>query len=142
MGFKISKVDVYVSDMVNKPGMLARILESLSNAGANLEFVIARNVTPNTSRVFMAPLSGRKVLTAAANLGLSKAASTHGVRIEGPDRAGLGAKITRGLAAVGLNLRGLSAASIKKGSVCYIALSTAAEQAEAIKALRIILGGR
>jgi hypothetical protein len=142
VGFKISKVDVYAGDMMNKPGMLARVLEALSHAGANLEFVIARRVTPNTSRVFLAPLAGRKVLSAAADVGLSKTAGMHVVRIEGPDRAGLGAKITRSVASAGLNLRGLSAASIKKGSVCYIAFSTSTDQAQAIKEIKKSLGGR
>jgi predicted amino acid-binding ACT domain protein len=136
MAFSIKPVEVYVADTMNRPGMLARILEALAAAGANLEFVIARRVTENTSRAFVAPLKGARVLRAAADVGLVKAAGMHALRIEGPDRPGLGAAITRAIAAEGINIRGLSAASINKRSVCYIAFATKADVSAAMKAAR------
>jgi hypothetical protein len=139
MPVKLSKVDVYAADIMNRPGMLARILEALALGGANLEFVIARRVTANTSRVFVAPLVGKPALRAAADIGLVKATSMHVLRIEAPDRPALGATITRALAATGLNLRGLSAASVKKQSVCYIALASADDLKTAMKILKRVL---
>ena len=141
MAFTITKTDVYVVDVMNRPGMLARILEALTNAGAGLEFVIARRVTDNTSRIFVAPLQGTKVLRVAADAGLSRATGMHVLRVEGPDRAGLGAWITRGLAADGLNIRGLSAASIGRKCVCYVAFATADELKRAARILKSILRG-
>jgi hypothetical protein len=142
MPFSVKKVDIYAVDVMNRPGMLARVLEALAPAGANLEFAIARRVSDNTSRVFLAPLRGKRVLKAAADVGLSPAKGMHVLRIEGPDKAGLGARLTRTLAAAGLNLRGLSAAAIRGRSVCYIALSSPADQATAMKVARKLLGGR
>lgn len=139
MAYSIKAVEAYAVDVMNRPGMLARILEALTNAGANLEFVIARRVSQNTSRVFLAPLKGAKVLRAAGDVGLQKAAGMHALRIEGPDRQGLGAHLTRGLAAAGLNIRGLSAASINRRNVCYIAFATAAEMGQAQKILKKVL---
>lgn len=139
MLYLIKPVDVYVTDTMNRPGMLSRILEALCNAGANLEFVIARRVSQNTSRVFVAPLKGVKALRAAHDVGLVRAAGMTALRIEGPDRPGLGAYLTRGLAAVGLNIRGLSAASIKKRSVCYLAFATKEEAALAQKTIKKLL---
>lgn len=139
MAYSIKAVEAYAVDVMNRPGMLARILEALTNAGANLEFVIARRVSQNTSRVFLAPLKGAKVLRAAGDVGLQKAAGMHALRIEGPDRQGLGAHLTRGLAAAGLNIRGLSAASINCRNVCYIAFATAAEMGQAQKILKKLL---
>jgi hypothetical protein len=142
MAYSIKPVEVYATDTMNRPGMLARILEALAAAGANLEFVIARRVSENTSRAFVAPLRGAKVMRAAADVGLVKAAGMHAFRIEGPDRPGLGAKITRAIAAEGINVRGLSAASIKKQSVTYIAFATKGEMASAMKAAKKALASK
>lgn len=142
MAFSIKPVDVYATDMMNRPGMLARILEALATAGANLEFTIARRVSENTSRVFVAPLKGAKVLRAAADVGLVKAAGTYAIRLEGPDRPGLAATLTRAIASEGINLRGLSAASFKKTCVCYISLGTKEDMASAMKAVKKALGRR
>ncbi|MBI5764314.1 MAG: ACT domain-containing protein [Planctomycetes bacterium] len=139
MAYSIKAVEAYATDLMNRPGMLARVLEALTNAGANLEFVIARRVSQNTSRVFLAPLKGAKVLRAAKDVGLQKAEGMHALRIEGPDRPGLGAHLTRGLASAGLNIRGLSAASISRRNVCYIAFATATEMGQAQKILKKLL---
>ena len=73
MSFSVKPVDAYATDVMNRAGMLARVLEALTNAGADLEFVIARRVTQNTSRVFVAPLKGAKVLRAASDVGMQRA---------------------------------------------------------------------
>lgn len=142
MPYRITRVEVYAGDVMNRPGMLARILEAVSAAGANLEFVIARRVTENTSRVFIAPLTTAKTIRAAADVGLHKAAGTHALRIEGPDKPGLGARITRAIADAGLNIRGLSAASPGKSNVCYISFATGDELATATRILKKALSGK
>jgi hypothetical protein len=142
MAVSIKRVEVWAADIMNRPGMLARVLEALASGGANLEFVIARRVSEDTSRVFVAPLRGAKQLRAAADVGLSRAAGMHAIRVEAPDRPGLGAKITRAIAAAGLNIRGLSAAAPKKQSVCYVAFARADEAERAVKVLRKALAAR
>ncbi|MFN0135129.1 MAG: ACT domain-containing protein [Phycisphaerae bacterium] len=136
MAYKISTIAVWAGDVRNQPGMLARVLESLRNAGANLEFVVARRVTENTSRVFVSPLKGAKQSKAAADVGMSQTAGMHTVRIEGPDRAGLGADITRAIADAGINIRGMSSASIAKKCVCNIAFASLEDAKRAIKAIK------
>lgn len=136
MKLKIQKAEVWVVDVVNKPGMLARVLEALAGAGAALEFVVARRVTENTARAFVAPLKGARQARAAADVGMQKAAGMHTLRVEGLDKPGLGAALTRRLADAGLNLRGLSAAAIGRKSVCYVAFKTAGEAAAAQRVLR------
>ena len=136
MGYKIAKAEVWAGDILNRPGTLARVLEALSNAGASLEFVIARKASDTTSRVFVAPIKGAKQKLAAADLGLSPASGMHAVRIEGPDRAGLGAEITREVAARGVNLRGASAAAVGKQSLAYLAVSTPEDLTTAIAAAK------
>lgn len=127
MAFKISTIDVWVADILNRPGSLARVLEALSNAGAQLEFMVARRVSEATTRVFVAPLKSAKQRRAAQDEGLVKAAGMHTVRIEGPDRAGLGAHLARAIAGQGINIRSASGAALSKKSVLYFAFATAAD---------------
>lgn len=140
MPYTINKVDVWAADIPNQAGTLARVLEGLSDAGAQLEFMIARKVSDNTSRVFVAPIKGVKQQKAASNAGLARAAGMQSLRIEGPDRAGLSAKITSAVAEKGINLRGASAAAIGKKAVFYLAVESEQHLKEATKAVRKLLG--
>ena len=141
MAYTINKVHVWAADISNRPGTLARVLDGLSSAGARLEFMIARKVNNNTSRVFIAPIKGAKQQRAATVVGLARAASMHSLRIEGPDRAGLGAKITNAVAENGINLRGASAAAIGKKAVFYLAVETEQDLKQATRAVRKLLRG-
>ena len=60
MPYEITKVDVWAATIEDRPGGLAEKLEVLAEAGADLEFVIARRASesPGTGVVFMAPISG------------------------------------------------------------------------------------
>jgi hypothetical protein len=136
MALNVSKVGVWAASIEDRPGGLAGKLKALGDAGANLEFVVARRAPDKPGRgvVFVAPIAGPKQTAAAAAAGFSAAESLHSVRIEGPDRPGLGAAITGALAAAGINLRGLSAAAIGKRMVCYLALDSAADADKAVAA--------
>ena len=139
MPLKVSRVDVWAASIKDKPGGLAAKLVALADAGVNLEFVISRR-TPEKGAgigvVFVTPIRGARQLRAARATGFSKTGSLHSVRIEGPDRPGIGAKLAEDLAAQGINLRGLSAAAVKGKFVCYLALDSAADAADALRALK------
>ena len=140
MPYTINKVNVWATDVPNQPGTLARVLEGLSNAGAQLEFMIARKVDESISRVFVAPIKGAKQHRAASDVGLTRAAGMHSLRIEGPDRAGLGAEITRAVSEKGINLRGASAAAIGRKAVLYLAVESEQNLKEAMRVVRKLLG--
>ena len=139
MPYTINKVDVWAGDILNRSGMLARVIEALTNAGAQLEFMIARRVNDKTSRVFLAPIKGAKQHRAASEVGLVRASGMHSLRIEGSDRAGLGAAITRAVADNGINLRGASAAAIGKKAVFYLAMESEQSLREATRVVRKLL---
>jgi len=142
VAYKISRETVWAGDLLNRPGMVARVLEAVRNAGGNLEFVVARKVSANTARLFVAPVKGAKLVRAAREVGLSPADSMHTVRILGPDRPGLGADLTRAIADAGINIRGLSSAAMAKQSVCLLAFATDAEAKSAIKVVKKSLAKR
>ena len=142
MAYTIKKVEVWAGDVKNRPGMLARILEGLTQAGAQLEFLVARRVSENTSRVFLAPLKGVKQKRMAGEVGLVSATGMHCIRIEGPDHPGLGADISRGVAGAGINIRGASAATIGRKTAFYLAFKTDDEAKAAAKVVRKTLAAR
>jgi hypothetical protein len=138
MALKAERVDTWAASIEDKPGGLAAKLNILAQAGANLEFVVARRAPEKagTGVVFATPIKGAAQVRAARQAGFEKTESLHAVRIEGPNKAGEGAKITQALAEKGLNLRGLSAAGIGSRFVAHIALDTAADAMKAIRVLR------
>jgi len=138
MALKVTQTEVWAASIQDKPGGLAEKLEALAKAGAALDFVIARRSPdkPGTGVLFVAPLKGDKVLQAAKAAGFTRTDSLHSVRLEGPDQAGLGARLTRKLADAGINLRGLSAAAIGDRFVCYLALDSAADADKAADLLK------
>ena len=140
MALQVDRVDVWVASMNDVPGALACKLAQLAQSGADLGFVIARRASDKkkqgTSVVFVTPISGAAQLKAAKKAGFSKTKTLHSVRVEGTNKAGLGARITEALANAGLNLRGLSAAAIGKKFVCHIALDTTADATKAVRILR------
>lgn len=142
MSYTIRKVEAWAGDFMNRPGTLARVLEALTEAGVQLEFLIGRRVTEHTSRIFVAPLSKRKQRQAAGEVGLVPAEGMHAIRVEGPDRRGLGAEMARALASAEVNIRGVSAATIGRKSIFYMAFKTPEEARQATTILRRLLRAR
>jgi hypothetical protein len=138
MAYAINKVDVWVGEITDRPGGLATKLAALNNAGANLSFVIARRAPdkPGTGVLFVTPITGAKQKTAARAAGFQTTDSIHSVRVEGPDRAGLGITMTRALADGGINLRGISGAAVGRRAVTYFAFDNASDAATGIRILR------
>ena len=144
MASQISRVDVWAGNIADRPGGLAKKLEALAEAGASLEFMIARRrpEKPDRAVVFLAPVRGPKQIRAARKAGLSKAATMYSLRLEGPDKPGLGARISDVIAEAGINMRGLSAAAIGRKYVVYFAFDSDADAKMASRILRKTFGGK
>ena len=138
MKLKVTTVDVWAASIEDRAGGLAGKLAALTAAGSNLEFVIARRAPeqPGKGVVFVTPLKGAKPVKAAEAAGFLMTGSLHSLRIEGTDKPGLGAKMTKALSEAGINLRGLSAAAIGTKFVCYLALDTAEDAKKATDTLK------
>jgi ACT domain-containing protein len=81
------RVEVWASSIEDKPGSLAKVLTGLREAGADLNFILARRAPEafGQAEVFVTPLQGDAELEAAATLGFNPTASVHAVRVEGPN---------------------------------------------------------
>lgn len=140
MALKVTKADVWHGEIPDQPGGLDKVLGGLAEAGANLEFVIARRQpeNPDTGVVFVTPVKGRKVQNAAKEAGLMPAENIATLRVEGPDRPGMGHKVTQAIADADINLRGLSGAVIGNKFVAFLSFDTAADATKASRALRAV----
>lgn len=138
MALDITKVDVWAAEIADRPGGLASVLDGIAQAGGNLEAVIARRQPdkPGMGVVFVSPIKGKAVQTAAKKAGLSPATNIATLRIEGPDRAGVGHRILKAIADAGVNARGASALTIGNKFVAYIGFDNAADAASAAKAIK------
>ena len=138
MSLIIEHVDVWAASIDDKPGGLAQLLAGLREAGADLDFIVARRAPekPGTGVVFVTPLQGDAEIAAAAELGFNVTSSLYAVRIEGENKPGIAAELTGKIATAKINLRGLSAAVIGTRFILYIGLNTAEDAEEAIKSLR------
>ena len=144
MAVKTTKVEVWAAEMQDTPGGLAGMLEPLAEAGADLECVIARRRPdkPGSGVVFVTPIKGRKVQTAARNAGWSPATNIPTLRVEGADKPGIGGRIMRAIADAGVNVRGVSGIVQGKNFIAYIGMDSTDDVAKAAKALRSINGAR
>jgi hypothetical protein len=138
MALNVTRADVWAASIEDRPGGLAEKLAALAEAGAQLEFVIARRASemPGTGVVFLTPLTGAAQVRAAKKAGFEKTKSLHSLRVEGPDQPGLGAKMTQALAMAGINLRGVSAAAIGPRCVMHLALDSTADATKAARLLK------
>ncbi len=136
MKLDVTRVDVWAASIKDRPGGLAKKLDALAQAGTDLEFAIARRVKPGKGVVFVTPIKGARQIRAAKKAGFAKTVSLRGLRIAAADKPGLGAQLTRRLADVGINLRGLSAASIGRRAIVHLAFDSADDANKAFRLLK------
>jgi predicted amino acid-binding ACT domain protein len=138
MSLKVTKLEVWSGEIRDRPGGLAGVLRELAGAGASLEMLVARRQPdrPGSGIVFLAPVKGRKAVSAAAVAGLAPTAGVSALRIEGTDRPGLGAQLTGAIADAGINVRGLSAAVVGGRFAAYLAFDGQGDAEKAAKLIR------
>jgi hypothetical protein len=138
MDLLTERVDVWAATIEDRAGGLADVLSVLRDSGADLQFIIARRTpeAPGKAVVFLAPLQNDREIRAASQVGFNVTPSLHSVRVMGPDRPGIIAELTQKLAADGISLRGLSAATIGTQFVAYMAMDTLDDAQRAIGILQ------
>jgi hypothetical protein len=123
MALQIHRVQVWSGEVPDRPGATAAKLERLAHAGADLEFVFTRPHPnrPDTTHVFLAPISGPDQEQAAREVGLAPARDIAMLCVEGDNRPGIGYEMMSRLAVAGVNLRGLSISAVGKRFAAYLA---------------------
>lgn len=138
MDLLVERVDVWAAIIEDKPGGLAQVLGVLKDAGADLQFVVARRTpeTPGKGIVFVAPLQNDHEIRAASQVGFNVTPSLHSVRVMGLDQLGIIAQLTQMLGDGGINLRGVSAAVLGTQFIAYLAVDSLGDAEKAIDILQ------
>jgi hypothetical protein len=138
MGSSVKKIDVWTGEMDDRPGTLDEKLQPLADAGADLTFILARPQAdkPGKSVVFLGPVKGNKQTKAAEAAGLALAPNIAGLHFEGKNKAGSASRVTHALAAAGINLRGLMAATIGNKFMLMIAFNSELDAEEGLKVIK------
>ena len=140
MELTVERVAVWVAGIKDEPGGLAGVLTALREAGADLNFLIARRAPdkPGEGVVFLTPLGGDAQVAAAGQLGFTASRSIHSVRAEGVNEPGVAAKLTETVAAAGINVRGMSGAVIGARFVLMFGLDSEADANRVVELLRAL----
>jgi len=130
--------EVWAASLDDKPGALANKLTALAEAGADVDFIIARRSPdkPGTGVLFVTPLRGDKEIEAAGELGFAATNRMHSIRVEGRNERGIAGRLVQLVARGGINLRGFSAAVIATQFVMHMAFDSAEDAQKAVTLLQ------
>jgi hypothetical protein len=105
MGLTLKRITLWRTEVGNTPGILARVLAPLADAGANLQIVMGYRFPGNETKaaIEIYPVAGKKVVNAASSAGLS-ASTIPTLLVEGDNKQGLGKAIAEAIAEAGINL--------------------------------------
>jgi hypothetical protein len=141
MSLSIRKIQVWSGEMPDRPGAAAAKLEQLAGAGTDLEFVFTRphRTKPETSVLFIAPITGPEQIRTARAAELGPAVDVAMLCVEGENRAGIGYDLMSRLAVAGINLRGVSISSMGGRFSAYLAFDNADVAAMAVQVLATLV---
>src|SRR5436309_3291058 len=126
------------ADVDNQPGVLARALEPLAQAGADLRLVMGFRLphTPERAAIELYPVSGKRATAAAAQAGLAESRDIPCLLVEGDNRPGLGAAMARGLADARININFLVAQVVGRKFTATFGFGDEAAAASATLAIK------
>jgi hypothetical protein len=138
MDLLVNRVDVGTASIADKPGGLSGTLKGVYEAGADLDFVIARRAPdkPGTGAVFLTPIRGDREVEAASTLGFNLTSSVDSVRVEGDNVPAAAVNIADLIANADINIRSFSAAVIGPRYIAYIGFDSPSDADRAAKVLQ------
>jgi hypothetical protein len=137
MTLRIHRVQVWSGEIPDQPGAAAAMLERISRAGADLEYLMTRPhpKKPDASMLFLAPVQGPQQAEAARSAGLSPTRDFAMLCVESENRPGIGSQMMSQLAVAGINLRGISISTVGDKMAAYLGFDSEDSAALAIQVL-------
>jgi hypothetical protein len=128
MAVSVKGITLWRREVDNRPGALARVLEPLARAGADLKVLMAYRYPGDeaTAAIELYPVSGKKATAAAQAAGLA-ATSIPALLVQGDNRAGQAYAATRAIADAGINLNFFLAQVIGKKYSAVLGFETGAD---------------
>jgi len=105
MPVTVKNIALWRKEVENQVGTLARTLEPVTKAGANLEILMGYRYPGEAAKaaIELYPVAGKKVAAAASAAGLA-ASAIPTLLVEGNDRPGLGLAIAQAMSTAGINM--------------------------------------
>jgi hypothetical protein len=137
MDLLVEREDVWAASVDERPGALADMLSTLTDAGADFDFIIVRRAPekPGTGVVFVTPLRADREVRAATNLGFSVTSKLHSVYVEGENQPGIAANLARAIGDAGVKIRGMSLAVLGTRFVGHFGVDSLEDEKEVIRVL-------
>ena len=143
MAVTVRKITVWRTEVDNRAGALAQLLEALQAARGSLDVVMGYRVPGQHERAVIEvwPVSGKKLSQAAESVGL-RPSETPTLLVLGDDRPGLGHAMARALADAGVNLVFLVAQVVGRRYSAVFGFESAADADRAVGLLKKAKPGR
>jgi len=143
MPVTVKKIVLWRTEVDNKPGILAGVLQPLADAGANLQVLMGYRYPgdPGKAAIELCPVTGKKSLAAARAAGL-EASSIPTLLVEGDNKPGLGASIARAAADAGVNLAFLVAQVIGRKYSFVVGFETEDDARKAAALIKKVTTGK
>jgi len=121
MPIKVKKITLWRKELENQTGALAKTLEPLANAGADLQVVMGYRHPEGGPKaaVEIYPITGKKTIAKAQAAGLT-ASSIPTLLVEGDNQAGLGYAVAEAIAHAGINMAFLVTQVVGRKYSCVI----------------------
>ena len=105
MALTVRRITLWRTEVDNRPGVLAKVLGPLADAGADLQVVMGYRFPGNETKaaIEVYPVSGKKATSAATSAGLN-ASTIPTLLVEGDNSQGLGKVIAEAIKDAGINL--------------------------------------
>jgi hypothetical protein len=128
MAASVKVITLWRREVENRPGALARTLEPLARAGADLKVAMSYRYPGDEQNavIELYPVAGKRATAAAHAAGLT-ATSIPTLLVEGDNRAGQAHAITRAIADAGINLTFFVAQVIGKKYSAVLGFETEAD---------------
>ena len=128
MPVTVKSISLWRKEVVNQVGVLARTLEPVSKAGANLRVLMGYRYPGDATKAALElfPVAGKKVAAAASEAGLV-ASSIPTLLVEGDDKPGLGQAIAEAIAEARVNMTFFVAQTIGRKFSAVLGFETEAD---------------
>jgi hypothetical protein len=105
MPVTVKKITLWRRDLENRPGALARVLDPVARAGADLQVAMGYRIPGQEDRavIELAPVEGRRSTSAAEEAGL-RPSDIPTLIVQGDNRVGLGRQLAQEMGDAGINL--------------------------------------
>ena len=122
MTFKVTRTDILAAEIKDEPGGLAMRLKALADFGADLDCVVARRRPDKKGEgiVFVSATNAKKLYDTPDQAGFQEATRIPTLKVEGPNRPGMGAELTKIIGDTKVSLRGLTVTTVDNKFSCFI----------------------